>query len=220
MSATISGYLAALAAALPAHLPDRERILAEVGDHLGESRDRLSASMTHLAAAEEEAIRRFGDPDEPASLFTDLAGPEPGAAGIPRALNRVAAVGGVVAGLGLLALAGWWLIDADPVIGRLPRAIAAGAAAHVVIGLAIMQVTGLRGTSARRLLVAGLCGAVALLGVAGIAGTLELGRASGDYEWYGAGIGGLLARRRLGVRGTATAICRLRSRHAAAASGF
>jgi len=191
MSATISGYLAALAAALPAHLPDRGRILAEVGDHLCESRERLSASMT-LSQAEEEAIRRFGDPDALALLFSGLASAEPGAARAPRVMNRVAAVGGVVAAAGLLALGGWWLIDADPVIGRLPRAIAAGAAAFVVIGLAILQATGLRGATGRRLLVGGLCGAVVLLGVAGIVGTLELGRASGDYEWYGAGLGGLL----------------------------
>ncbi|MGH2418118.1 MAG: permease prefix domain 1-containing protein [Candidatus Limnocylindria bacterium] len=197
MSATpVASLMAELADELPADLPARARILAEVEDHLAQSVERLMAGGLTRAVAEREALARFGEPRQLAVLFRSVVedggafdGREPPLAGWQRAASLGAMAAGAVAVAGLIALAGWSFLDPDLTTGRVPRALVLlGAAilAAAVSGMLLMR---------RRLLGGGLrisaLGSLALvpIGVAGVVATLQLGQATGDYEWYGAGIG-------------------------------
>jgi len=177
-------YLAQLDAAL-ADDADRDRILGEVADHLEQSVAALDAGLGR-DRAEEMAIGRLGRPADLAARFARLARPT------PDARARSAAVVGFVAVVGLSAISAWSLFDPDPVAARLPRVLAQGAAAMAAAALAVLLVVGARG-SVRRAAAVILCAVVILAGFATVIGTVELGRTSGDMEWYGVGIGAALA---------------------------
>lgn len=194
---TIAALLAELARELPADLPRRARILAEFQDHLLQSAERLTREGLAQSAAEAEAVARFGDPVDLAAVFASIAaaggGPDPADAaltGWQRAASLVALVAGAVSALGLTALGVWALFDPDLSEGRLPRAftlLAVALLAAVVGGMLVMRERlDLRG----RLRVSAL-GPLALvpLGIAAVLVTLQLGQTTGDYEWYGAGMG-------------------------------
>lgn len=198
MSATpVASLMAELADELPADLPGRARILAEVEDHLAQSVERLMAGGLTRAVAEREALARFGEPRQMALLLRSVVEDggafdwrEPPLAGWQRVASLAAMAAGAVAVAGLIALAGWSFLDPDLTTGRVPRALVLlGAAilAAVVSGMLLMR---------RRLSVGGRLQISALgslvlvpIGVAGVLVTLQLGQATGDYEWYGAGIG-------------------------------
>jgi hypothetical protein len=194
-STTIVALLAELARELPPDLPGRARILAEVEDHLVQSVERLIREGLIESAAEQEAVARFGDPSALAAIFGSVAAAadierETPLTGWQRAASLAALAAGGVAALGLTALGVWALLDPDLADGRLPRALTLlGAAilALVVGGMLIMRQQLDRGG---RLRVSAL-GSLALvpLGAAGVLATLQLGQSTGDYEWYGAGIG-------------------------------
>lgn len=194
-STTIAALLAELGRELPADLPGRARILAEVEDHLDQSVERLVRDGLAESAAEREAVARFGDPSALAAVFGSVAAAaglegDPPLTAWQRAASLAALAAGGVAALGLTALGAWALLDPDLADARLPRALtllSAAILALVVGGMLIMRQRLDRGG---RLRVSAL-GSLALvpLGVAGILGTLQLGQATGDYEWYGAGIG-------------------------------
>jgi hypothetical protein len=196
-ASTIAALLAELARELPGDLPGRERILAEVEDHLAESVERLTVDGLTRAAAEREALARFGEPRELARVFQRsveeggvLDSHEPPRAAWQRAASLAAIAAGAFAATGLVALAGWSMLDPDLATGRVPRALVLlGAAllAAAVSGMLVMR---------RRLDVRGhfqisAFGSLALvpIGAAGVLVTLQIGQATGDYEWYGAGIG-------------------------------
>ena len=192
---TIAALLAELARELPADLPRRARILAEVEDHLVQSVERLTREGLAGSAAETEAVARFGDPSDLAAVFVSLAvagglDSELPLTGWHRAASFAALAAGVVAAAGLTSLAIWALLDPDLTAERLPRALVllgADILAIVVGGTLIMR---RRLDGAGRLQVSSL-GSLALvpLGVAGVLATVQLGQSTGDYEWYGAGIG-------------------------------
>jgi hypothetical protein len=194
---TIAGLLAELAGELPADLPGRARILAEVEDHLVQSVERLVAGGLAHTAAEREAVIRFGEPQQLATLFRSLAGdssvldpPAPPLTGW-RSVASLAALGaGVVAVLGLLALAGWSILDPDLTTGRVLRLMALLAPAILAAAVSGMLLMRRRRDLGSRLRISAI-GSLALvpIGVAGVFATLQLGQATGDYEWYGAGIG-------------------------------
>jgi hypothetical protein len=196
-STTIVALLAELARELPPDLPGRARILAEVEDHLVQSVERLAGEGLTESAAEEEAVARFGDPSALASIFGSLAAtsgehdiPELPLTGWQRAASLAGLSAGVVAALGLTALASWALLDPDLTEGRLPRALALLGAAILAAAVAGMLVMRRRLDRGGRLRFSAI-GSLALvpLGVAGVLATLQLGQSTGDYEWYGAGIG-------------------------------
>ena len=178
-------YLAQLDAAL-ADDADRERILGEVADHLEQSVAALDAGLGR-DRAEEMAIGRLGRPADLAAEFAHLARPTPDA----RAGS--AGVVGFVAVVGLTAISAWSLVDPDPVAARLPRVLAQGAAALAAAALAVLLLLagGWQGL-ARRAAAVILCAVVILAGFATVIGTIELGRTSGDMEWYGVGMGAAL----------------------------
>lgn len=190
MSERLRRYAAELAAELPADLADPERVVAEVEDHLAQSLEALSREMTP-SAAEEEVIRRFGRPADVAALFAALAGAEPSLLRA-RWRGRTAAAAGLAAAVGLVAFAAWTLVDPAPVAWRWARAIATAAAGMLAIGLAVLQITDAWGAAVVRRVVAVTSATIVLVGVAAVAGTLELGRLSGDYECYGVAIGAAL----------------------------
>jgi hypothetical protein len=194
---TIAALLADLARELPADLPARGRILAEVEDHLVQSAERLTRDGLSRSEAEMEAVARFGDPADLAAVFVSIAPAGTGSdrtdaplTGWQQVASTAALAAGAVAALGLTGLGVWALVDPDLAEGRLPRALtllAVAILAAVVGGMLVMR---------RRLdlggrLRASSLGPLALvpLGVAAILFTLELGQSTGDYEWYGAGIG-------------------------------
>jgi len=191
----LAALLADLARELSPDLPGRDRILAEVEDHLSQSVEALMRDGLPPDEAEREAVARFGNPSELAVLLRSLAN-EPGY-GRELALNRwqlaaswAALASGLFAVAGLTALAAWALLDPDLTTGREPRAFALlGAAilAGMVSGMTLMRQ---RRDIGGRLRLA-VVGAVALvpLGAASVLGTLQLGQQTGDYEWYGVGIG-------------------------------
>jgi hypothetical protein len=178
-------YLAQLDAAL-ADDADRERILGEVADHLEQSVAALDAGLGR-DRAEEMAIGRLGRPADLAAEFAHLARPT------PDARARSAGVVGFVAVVGLTAISAWSLVDPDPVAARLPRVLAQGAAALAAAALAVLLLAGRWQGSVRRVATVILCAVVILAGFATVIGTVELGRTSGDMEWYGVGIGAALA---------------------------
>jgi hypothetical protein len=133
------------------------------------------------------AIGRLGRPADLAAEFAHLARPTPDA----RAGS--AGVVGFVAVVGLTAISAWSLVDPDPVAARLPRVLAQGAAALAAAALAVLLLAGRWQGSVRRVATVILCAVVILAGFATVIGTVELGRTSGDMEWYGVGIGAALA---------------------------
>ena len=177
-------YLAQLDAAL-ADDADRDRILGEVADHLEQSVAALDAGLGR-DRAEEMAIGRLGRPADLAAQFAQLARPTPDA----RAPS--AGVVGFVAVVGLTAICAWSLVDPNPVAARLPRVLAQGAAALAAAALAVLLLAGGWQGSVRRVATVTLCAVVILAGFATVIGTVELGRTSGDMEWYGVGIGAAL----------------------------
>ena len=170
-------------------------LLAEVEDHLVQSVERQTRDGLTESAAEREAVARFGDPSALAAVFGSLAAagaldPDMPLTGWQRAASLAALAAGGVAALGLTALAIWALLDPDLSAGRLPRALALLGAAILATAVGGMLVMRRRLDRDGRLRVSAL-GSLALvpLGVAGILTTLQLGQSTGDYEWYGAGIG-------------------------------
>ena len=177
-------YLAQLDTAL-ADDADRERILVEVADHLEQSVAALGAGLGR-DRAEELAIGRLGRPADLAAQFAHLARPT------PDARARSAGVVGFVAVVGLTAISAWSLVDPDPVAARLPRVLAQGGAALAAAALAVLLLAGGWQGSVRRAAAVILCAVVILAGFATVIGTIELGRTSGDMEWYGVGMGAAL----------------------------
>jgi hypothetical protein len=198
MSVTsITALLAELERELPPDLAGRARILAEVEDHLVQSAERLTRGGLARPAAEAEAVARFGDPADLAAVFGSIAaaGGEPDQTGVPltgwqRAASLVALAAGAVSALGLSTLGIWALIDPDLAEGRLPRALSLLAVAMLAAVVAGMLIMRQRLDLGGRLRVSAF-GPLALipLGIAAMLVTLELGQSTGDYEWYGAGIG-------------------------------
>lgn len=193
---TIADTLAALARELPTDLPGRARILAEVEDHLAQSVEWQLHEGRSRQLAEREAVARFGDVAELAALLRSVAAEradgwrdEP-LTGLQLAASWLSLGAGAVAAAGLIALAGWALLDPDVTAVAWPRALAllsAAVLAGVVGGMVMMR---RRLDAAGRLRISAI-GPLALLplGTALVALTLQLGQATGDYEWYGAGIG-------------------------------
>ena len=197
MSTTIADLLADLASELPADLPGRARILSEVEDHLIQSTAHLVRDGSTPEAAEDEAVARFGEPHELAMLFQSfaagggvLASRDVPLAGWQPAASFVAIAAGALAAVGLVALATWSLFDPDLTTGRAPRALALLATAMLAAAVSGMLVMRRRLDAGGRLRISAL-GSLALvpIGVAGVLATLQLGQATGDYEWYGASIG-------------------------------
>ena len=198
MSATpVASLMAELADELPADLPGRARILAEVEDHLAQSVGRLMAGGLTRAVAEREALARFGEPRQLALLFRSVVedggafdGRVPPLAGWQRAASLAAMAAGAVAVAGLIALVGWSFLDPDLTTGRVPRALSLLGAAILAAAVSGMLLMRRRLSVGGRLRISAL-GSLALvpIGVSGVLATLQLGQATGDYEWYGAGIG-------------------------------
>ncbi|HTE66492.1 MAG TPA: permease prefix domain 1-containing protein [Candidatus Binatia bacterium] len=198
MSATtVAALLAELGRELPPDLPGRARILAEVEDHLVQSAERLIAGGLPRAAAEREALARFGEPAQLAILFRSLAQPggvldlrEEPLAGWQRAASLAAVAAGAFAAVGLIALAGWSMLDPDLTTGQVPRALGLLAAALLAATVSGMLLMRRRLDLDGRLQISALGSlALVLIGAASVLATLQIGEATGDYEWYGAGIG-------------------------------
>lgn len=194
---TIATLLADLARDLPADLPGRGRILAEVEDHLVQSAERLTRDGLARSAAEAEAVARFGDPSVLAAVFASLAaaggGPDMSDSpltGWQHAASVAALAAGAIAAVGLIALAGWSILDPDLTTERVPRALALLATAMLAAAVSGMLLMRRRLDVGGRLQISAL-GSLALvpIGVVGVLATLQIGQATGDYEWYAAGIG-------------------------------
>jgi hypothetical protein len=149
------------------------------------------------AVAEREALARFGEPRQLALLFRSVVedggafdGRVPPLAGWQRAASLAAMAAGAVAVAGLIALVGWSFLDPDLTTGRVPRALSLLGAAILAAAVSGMLLMRRRLSVGGRLRISAL-GSLALvpIGVAGVLATLQLGQATGDYEWYGAGIG-------------------------------
>jgi hypothetical protein len=191
----LAAVLAELARELAPDLPGRERILAEVADHLSQSVEALRRDGLSAAEAEREAVARFGDPSELAVLLRSLASERGYGRDLPLSRWQLAAswaalAAGLVAVAGLTALAAWALLDPDLTSGREPRALALLGAAILAGTVSAMILMRQRRDIGGRLRLA-MAAAVALvpLGAAAVIGTLQLGQQTGDYEWYSAGIG-------------------------------
>jgi hypothetical protein len=190
----VTTYLAELDGRLRGDLPRRDRILVEVEDHLCERVAALTTAGRDPEEAGAAAVAAFGESKALADLFNELGAAEAWETAPIRMENRalalMASVAGVVGALGLVALAGWALVDPDPIVGRASRALGLAAAAILAGGVAtsLLLLSRARHLSLLRLATAGAVALVAI-GIAGVIGTIELGQATGDYEWYGAAIG-------------------------------
>jgi hypothetical protein len=191
----LAALLADLARELPPDLPGRERILAEVEDHLSQSVEALMRDGLSPELVEREAVARFGDPSELAVLLRSLANERGYGRDLPLSRWQLAAswaalASGLVAVAGLTALAAWALLDPDLTSGRESRALALlGAAilAFAVSGITLMRQR--RDIGGRLRLAVVTAVALVPLGAAAVIETIQLGQQTGDYEWYGAGIG-------------------------------
>jgi hypothetical protein len=200
MSDRIAEYLASLAQQLPADLDPahRQRILDEVADHLRQRASDLRSSAADPQDAEDQAIRRFGAAEEVGPLFTRFVLRPAPSVGLDILATLAIAAGLLAAGPSML-LAAWFVVDTDAVAMRELRFIAVLVPALMAIMVAIATIFARWGTGLAR--PARWCAfALIPVGVAVVVATIWLGAITGDYEWYGAGIGAaMVAEGLLGV---------------------
>jgi hypothetical protein len=185
----IRDYVTRFARLLSGHGFRGRRLLEEIECHLRELADALYRRGLEPAAAAREAIARFGSPDEVLRQFELEAPLESEVMTMVRTLLKPLAWATIA--LAALFLVMSWFDDAPQTAFMVKAAVSAFVIGCGLIVLHQTRMAEPRSEWQRAVVLAGAVLAL-VIGSAGVVWTAHLGIITGDWEYYGFGVCGLL----------------------------